>query len=276
MSSADAKTEQILDGYCRRLPEELGVVTNLIEAAIQGERDCVIALDKLKGELHRMGGSALCMGYPFLGQSMMELESEVSAHTSFRQSFDAQSYRRVVQRMESIAKLVAYVRPENSHMLRKPERHKQAVEAHSERSAKGRRPDLSGKRVLFADDDLAIRMLMREILNSLGLKRFKILADGTTLLSEAKFFEPDLIITDWAMYPISGLDILRAVRSGRAGIPEETRVIFLTSENTSDKVQFALKQGLDYLLLKPFSIDGVSRAIHKVSAGGEGGRLRST
>ena len=75
MPSEENKASTIVGDYCVKLPEDMRSVTNLMERASKDQLDSLNALKALYAELHRMGGSALCMGYPFLGESMRELSN---------------------------------------------------------------------------------------------------------------------------------------------------------------------------------------------------------
>ena len=121
------------------------------------------------------------------------------------------------------------------------------------------------QRILFADDDVSIRMLMREILISLGVPQVQVVASGAELLETAPLFDPTIIITDWLMKPVDGLEFLRSVRQGKAGIAKDTAVIFLTSQKSVEKVQTVIGEGVDHFLVKPFTHNLVARSVYQVA-----------
>ncbi len=103
--------------------------------------------------------------------------------------------------------------------------------------------------ILVVDDEDSLRKLLK---HSLENRSYKVIEahNGATAIEKAFSSNPDLIILDYALPDISGLDVLKSLRQ-RTNIP----VIFLTVQNRDqDKVE-ALDAGADDYLTKPFSMD---------------------
>jgi len=109
-------------------------------------------------------------------------------------------------------------------------------------------------KILFAEDTQVTRIIIRKMLYHLGYSNVKEVTDGKeaweALSEKAASF--DLIISDWKMPRISGLELLHRVRHSRfSHLP----LILLTSNRTTDQVTDAIKSGASHYLIKPFRID---------------------
>ena len=75
--------------------------------------------------------------------------------------------------------------------------------------------------VLIVDDFATMRRILRNILKQLGFTNFVEAEDGTTALEVLEKQKIDLIISDWNMPKMTGLELLKAVRSNKKlkGLP---------------------------------------------------------
>ncbi|MAI89141.1 response regulator [Ponticaulis sp.] len=227
MPSEENKASTIVGDYCVKLPDEMRSVTNLMERASKDQLDSLNALKALYAELHRMGGSALCMGYPFLGESMRELSNVLAEKIASTEQANGRFYVNIAQQMESLARLASHIRPEQSQFLQTAQRRDSATAENANAKPTTAKPeDFSLRRVAFADDDSTIRALMRNILSDLELEAFEVYENGEKLLLKAPLLKPDLIITDWLMAPVSGLDLVQTVRSGKSVCRRKPRLFF--------------------------------------------------
>ena len=104
--------------------------------------------------------------------------------------------------------------------------------------------------VLLADDEANLRTLVRATLEHPARRIFEA-ADGSKALDIARRERPDLVVLDHMMPGMSGLDVLRALRSEPATRP--IPIVMLTaSSQDRDKLQ-AEQLGVDAYLVKPFS-----------------------
>ena len=106
------------------------------------------------------------------------------------------------------------------------------------------------KTILVADDETSIRILIHTTLENPECRILEA-ATGAAALSMAGRLHPDLIILDWMMPGISGLDVLRALRHdpGTAAIP----VIMVTAMGQEKHRAEGLALGAQAYLVKPFS-----------------------
>jgi len=68
-------------------------------------------------------------------------------------------------------------------------------------------------KVLVVDDFATMRRIVKNILKQIGFTKITEADDGSTALAALKNEKVDLIISDWNMPKVSGLDLLKAVRS---------------------------------------------------------------
>jgi two-component system, OmpR family, KDP operon response regulator KdpE len=102
--------------------------------------------------------------------------------------------------------------------------------------------------ILIVDDDAQFRRTLHIALNSHGYEVINA-ADGKEALDLAASRVPDLIVLDWQLPGMSGIETCRALRA-RSGVP-----IVMVSGNRSNSKEVALAAGANGYLAKPFSIN---------------------
>ena len=106
------------------------------------------------------------------------------------------------------------------------------------------------KTILLVEDDSDLREVVRITLEKPTLHILEA-QDGTTALSLAKQVIPHLILLDWMMPGMDGLEVLEALRSD----PETSgiHIIMLTARDQKEDIDRGLAAGADAYLVKPFS-----------------------
>lgn len=104
------------------------------------------------------------------------------------------------------------------------------------------------KSCLVVDDSKVIRKVARHILESMKFDVAEA-ADGKEALDQVRDLTPDVILLDWNMPIMSGMDFLLAYRS-TAG--STAKVIFCTTENGIGHIRAAIDAGADEYVMKPF------------------------
>lgn len=105
--------------------------------------------------------------------------------------------------------------------------------------------------ILIVDDNANMRLLVRTILRSFGLPDARQARDGTTALAELERRVPSLIISDWEMAPMNGLDFIKAVRKvGREPLCF-VPIIVLTAHASRPLIEQAFACGATQMLVKP-------------------------
>lgn len=129
-------------------------------------------------------------------------------------------------------------------------------------------------RVLIVDDMPTIRDLVKGQLKALGLKNVVEASDGEAamnlVLNAFSVGAPfDLIISDWNMPKMTGLEFLRQVRAHEA--LNKTPFVLLTSESERDQVTEAILAGVSQYVVKPFAAKSFEEKLksvwNKINAG---------
>src|SRR5690606_34535832 len=102
---------------------------------------------------------------------------------------------------------------------------------------------------LVVDDSKVIRKVARHILESLDLEVNEA-ADGREALDMCEASMPDVVLLDWNMPIMSGLEFLKEL--SRRNPPQPPKVIFCTTENGVDHIRAAVDAGADEYVMKPF------------------------
>ncbi len=112
-------------------------------------------------------------------------------------------------------------------------------------------------KTLIVDDSNTMRMIISSTLKKIGGHTIETACDGKDALSKASAFKPDLILLDWNMPNMNGLDFLKAFRAAGAKTP----VIMVTTEAEKTRVIQAVQAGANNYLVKPFTADQLSKRV---------------
>lgn len=105
--------------------------------------------------------------------------------------------------------------------------------------------------VLLVEDNAFAQRLARQVLNQLGVQNVAIVKDGQAAIEtlEDPDYRCDLIISDWNMPNVTGLELLQHVRKTWENMP----FLMLTGNQTVEFVQQARANRVDAYVIKPFS-----------------------
>jgi two-component system chemotaxis response regulator CheY len=118
-------------------------------------------------------------------------------------------------------------------------------------------------RVLVVDDYSPMRRLLRSLLEQLGFKQVEEASDGGTALAKLRDAPVGLVISDWSMEPMSGLDLLREVRADRE--LRHVPFIMVTAKGKPENVVAAKEAGVTGYIVKPFNADTLKKKIAALS-----------
>lgn len=108
-----------------------------------------------------------------------------------------------------------------------------------------------GMRVLVADDSELMRKILIGHLTGMGISEVDAVADGAEALVRAKAGNYELILLDWNMPKMLGIDVLRRLR----GSGMQTPVVIVTTEANRPNVLEAVKAGASNYIMKPLTRD---------------------
>jgi len=133
------------------------------------------------------------------------------------------------------------------------------------RAANMHRPTLP---ILVVDDYPAMSRLISRILLDLGFGKPDQARDGLSALSMLRVQRYRLVISDWAMEPVSGLELLTQVRADPA--LTDMPFIMLTAAQERDQVLAAKRARVDGYIIKPFTTETVRQRVSEVLSRREG------
>jgi two-component system, chemotaxis family, chemotaxis protein CheY len=105
------------------------------------------------------------------------------------------------------------------------------------------------KQALVVDDSPVIRKIARQMLERMQFS-VREADDGTTAATACADTMPDVILLDWNMPIMSGIDFLAELRAMPNGA--KPKVVFCTTENGFASIQRAMNAGADEYIMKPF------------------------
>jgi len=116
--------------------------------------------------------------------------------------------------------------------------------------------------VLVVDDYSTMRRILRSLLEQIGFKHIVEAEDGGTALNKLRGEPFGLVISDWNMEPMSGLQLLKAVRADAQlkALP----FIMVTAESKPENVVAAKAAGVNNYIVKPFNAETLSKKIEAV------------
>ena len=102
---------------------------------------------------------------------------------------------------------------------------------------------------LVVDDSKVIRKVARHILETLNFTVDEA-EDGREALTRCEAQMPDVILLDWNMPVMGGMEFLRALR--QSDYSDQPKVVFCTTENDIGHIRAAIAAGADEYVMKPF------------------------
>ena len=118
--------------------------------------------------------------------------------------------------------------------------------------------------VLIVDDFHTMVRILRSLLGQLGFQDIDDASDGGAALAKMRAKPYGLVISDWNMSPMSGLDFLVEMRADAR--LADTHFIMVTAEGKIDSVIAARKAGVDSYIVKPFNAQSLRTKIEAACA----------
>jgi len=112
---------------------------------------------------------------------------------------------------------------------------------------------IQGMNILIVDDNAFMRKVTRMMLTNLGAKSVIEAADGLAALEAIRTRDPDIMLIDWDMPVLNGIEVLRIVRSPGVFPRPNLPAIMLTTPASRAQVAEAMRAGVNEFLLKPTS-----------------------
>ncbi|MEJ0009175.1 MAG: response regulator [Alphaproteobacteria bacterium] len=121
-------------------------------------------------------------------------------------------------------------------------------------------------RVLVADRDIRTATLVQRVLFSFGFAKIDVTNSGDVALEKLRTEPYDLIVTEWQIQPMTGIDLVRAIRRAKADerLRRDIPIIMLTARGDKETVTAARDAGITEFLVKPFSAATISNRLVQV------------
>lgn len=117
--------------------------------------------------------------------------------------------------------------------------------------------DFRETKVLIIDDSRHMRLLVKSILVQIGCKYIREADDAAIAFEEMQGFPADLIIVDYAMEPLDGLDFVRLVRTAKDSRNPTVPIIMLSGHTEFRRIAEARDAGVNEFLAKPVSVESL-------------------
>ena len=116
--------------------------------------------------------------------------------------------------------------------------------------------------ILIVDDYKTMLRIIRNLLKQLGFNNVDEATDGSMALQKLRDKEYGLVISDWNMEPMTGIQLLREVRADAKlkALP----FIMITAESKTENVIAAKEAGVNNYIVKPFNADTLKQKITSV------------
>lgn len=118
------------------------------------------------------------------------------------------------------------------------------------------------RQILIVDDMSSIRSLIKGIVQSLGNFDVDEASSGVSALQKMQTRRYDLLISDWNMPEMSGIELLKTIRQDES--LKTTPVILLTAEVTKENIREAVSLGINGYIVKPFTPDSLITSLKKI------------
>ncbi len=124
--------------------------------------------------------------------------------------------------------------------------------------------DFSKMSVLMIEDTAPMRQLLDSVLHTLGFGRIDSVGTAEEGLALFKEKNHDIIISDWHMEPMDGIQLTNEVRKGRKSPNRMVPIILITGYSSWSKVEEARDAGATEYLVKPFRAADLAKRIAHV------------
>lgn len=114
--------------------------------------------------------------------------------------------------------------------------------------------------ILVVDDYQTMVRIIKNLLKQIGFSNIDEASDGKQALEKISQKAYGLIISDWNMEPMTGLDLLKTLRGSGNKVP----FIMVTAESKTENVMAAREAGVNNYIVKPFNADTLKMKLTSV------------
>jgi len=116
--------------------------------------------------------------------------------------------------------------------------------------------------ILLVDDSKTMRMILQRAIRQAGFRELTVAEaeNGAQALEKLRGVKPRLVLSDWNMPEMSGIDLLNQLRAEENPVPFG----FITSETSKGIRDLAMSSGATFLISKPFTPEDVQEALYPI------------
>jgi len=118
--------------------------------------------------------------------------------------------------------------------------------------------------IVICDPDASLSSLVKNILSTLGCNRIFTVSDGQDVLNLMKEEKVDIVITDWQMKGLNGIDLATYLRQSLESPNRMIPIVMLTSRNSGANIRTARDAGISEYIVKPFSAKTLLERVYAV------------
>lgn len=116
-------------------------------------------------------------------------------------------------------------------------------------------------RILIVEDTAPMRKLVTSVLETLGVRMIYTAIDGDLGFQVFCTEKPDIVIADWHMVPMSGIELVHKIRRDKQSPNKLVPIVMMTGYSALPRVAEARDTGATEFLVKPFSANDMARRI---------------
>lgn len=113
--------------------------------------------------------------------------------------------------------------------------------------------------VLIVDDIEAMLRVLRNLLKQLNFRNIDQAANGSEALAKLRAGDFGLVISDWQMEPMTGIDLVREMRADKK--LKHLPFVMVTAETQKDRLAVAKEAGVDTTIIKPLTADSLRKTL---------------
>ena len=119
-------------------------------------------------------------------------------------------------------------------------------------------------RILVVDDMSTMRRIVKNIFRELGFSHVEEAENGKAALEKLKAGKFDLVVSDWNMPVMPGIELLRNIRADAE--LKHIPVLMVTAEAKQENLVEAIKAGVSNYIVKPFTAETIKEKLDKIFA----------
>lgn len=121
--------------------------------------------------------------------------------------------------------------------------------------------DFSKLSVIVVEDTTPMRNLIESVLESMGVGKVYSADNGETGYEEFKKNNADIVLTDWQMMPMDGIELTKIIRTDQMSPNRMVPVILVSGYSAIERVANARDAGVTEFMVKPFSANDLAKRL---------------